>query len=328
MCAEGDVASRVLQLRLLKKQHDDLRERLAQADAELRKLSPHDILQFHIYLERHLADSDSAAKVQEAIVKLLQCLCMVCNVDLPDLSNHGLLDSIRSLLREPHSFTSRLCDTHVSIEDTKGLAQFILSSIQYRRVREKEVNVCYERMHGWISAAYYFAAVSEQAPSVAMELEQKEALLKRVGGSGLARSGRSIFATSLSGRGPAARSPSMTAKVWPAVGVWNRVEQSRSPSPVPNAWNLSSVPGCAARAWSPGAPSFAGPSNVLGARANISPGPSARCPVEIPRLHAEGLLVHSPRPSSRMTSRSPTGHALRLPVTSRQLSAIRLREIA
>merc|ERR1719401_1915913 len=106
---------------------------------------------------------------------------MISNVDLPSLSNDALLGSVRVLLREPHSFTSRLCETHVSIEDTKSLAPFLLSNIQYRRVREKEVNVSYERLYEWLSAAYYYAAVAEQAPIVAKDLEQQEALLKSIG---------------------------------------------------------------------------------------------------------------------------------------------------
>jgi len=164
-------------LRALKGQHDELRAKLDAAEAQVHKLPTHAVIELHIYLERHFVDPALSKDVQTAIVKLLECLCMICHIDI---SPDTFLDSTRRLLRDPHGFTSRLCNTPLSGEDAKSLAPFLLSNMPYKRIRDRNVNACYDALHSWISAKYWYAAIADQADHVAEELKRQEGLLCQV----------------------------------------------------------------------------------------------------------------------------------------------------
>jgi len=179
----GDVAREVVRLRLLNKQHEELRAALTRGEAQLRRLAPCAVLQFYSYLERHLGDAGLSATVPEALLKLVHCLCAVCGVAVTSHKPEGILNSVRMLLREPHSFTSKLCNMpHVSGDEAQGLTPFLLSNVQYKRVRDKEVNACYEAFQSWLSAFYFFSVVADQVAPTAQELEQQEALLRKLNG--------------------------------------------------------------------------------------------------------------------------------------------------
>jgi hypothetical protein len=116
-------------------------------------------------------------------VRLLECLCAVCRIEVASWTPESLLSSVRKLLRDPHSFPSKLISTpHVSGEEAKGLAPFLLSSTQYKRVREKEVNECYDAFSSWLSAFYLFSVVSDEVGPTARSLERQEWLLRRLTG--------------------------------------------------------------------------------------------------------------------------------------------------
>lgn len=176
-----EVANEVLRLRLLKSQHEELRAQLARAEHQLRRLSPHAVFQLRSYLERHFREP--ALSLQEALVRLVECLCAVCRIEVANYSPECLLSSARKLFRDPHSFTSKLCSmNHMSGEEAKGLAPFLLSSTPFKRLREKEVNECYEAFHAWLSAFYLYSVVSDQVNPTAEALERQEWLLRRLTG--------------------------------------------------------------------------------------------------------------------------------------------------
>eukprot|EP00928_Gymnodinium_smaydae_P060034 TRINITY_DN4358_c0_g1_i1.p1 TRINITY_DN4358_c0_g1~~TRINITY_DN4358_c0_g1_i1.p1 ORF type:complete len:919 (+),score=115.86 TRINITY_DN4358_c0_g1_i1:111-2759(+) len=181
-----DVANEVLRLRLQKSQHEELRAQLTRAEGQLRRLSPHTIFQLRSYLERHFKEPHMAAQVQEAMVRLLASLCAVNHIEVGAWTPMNLLNSTRRLFRDPHSFTGRLCSLpHVSGEEAKGLANFILTtSSQFKRVREKEVNECFEAFNTWLSAFYFYSVVADQVGPSIRALEQMEATLRRLSGQG------------------------------------------------------------------------------------------------------------------------------------------------
>jgi len=91
---------------------------------------------------------------------------------------------VRRLLRDAHSFPQRLASIapDFSSEEAKGLAPFLLSCTEFQRVREKEVNECYEAFHSWLSAFYLFSVVADQVTPVMEELAKKEWLLRHLNG--------------------------------------------------------------------------------------------------------------------------------------------------
>eukprot|EP00929_Paragymnodinium_shiwhaense_P080612 TRINITY_DN42045_c0_g1_i1.p1 TRINITY_DN42045_c0_g1~~TRINITY_DN42045_c0_g1_i1.p1 ORF type:complete len:812 (-),score=113.17 TRINITY_DN42045_c0_g1_i1:184-2619(-) len=191
-----DTANEVLRLRLRRSQHEELRVQLTKAEGQLRRLSPHAVFQLRSYLERSFRDANSASMVQEALIRLLESLCAVCHIEIGPISHVNLLNSVRKLFRDPHSFTIKLCQLpHVSSDEAKGLAPFLLHSAQYRRVpREKEVNDCYEAFHAWLSAFYLYSVVSDQVEETAQQLEKQEWMLRRLsqGGSAAAVPGPAL----------------------------------------------------------------------------------------------------------------------------------------
>lgn len=179
-----EVASEVLKLRLMKSQYEELQTQLDRASANLRRLPPQAIFQLRMYLERQLRIRDG---VQEVLLILIECLCAICNIDLRGKTHEELLSAVRRLLRDPHHFTARLCE--ISNErlgmasargrenQAKGLALFLLKGASYKRVREKEVNDCYDALHGWLHALYLFGQVSEKVEPISEELARQEDLL-------------------------------------------------------------------------------------------------------------------------------------------------------
>lgn len=143
-----EVANEVLRLRLVKSQHEELRTQLSRAEGKLKRLSPLAVFQLRSYLERNFREPNLAAHVQDALVRLLECLCAVSRIEVASYTPESLLSSVRKLLRDPHSFTTRLCSMpHMTGEEAKGLAPFLLSTTQFKRVRDKEVNECYDAFH-------------------------------------------------------------------------------------------------------------------------------------------------------------------------------------
>ncbi|CAE7270438.1 unnamed protein product [Symbiodinium microadriaticum] len=176
-----NVSNEVLRLRLLKSQHEELKSQLSRAEAQLRRLSPHAVFQLRSYLEKNLREPSLAMQVQEAIVRLMQCLLAIFKVEVPSLTAEALLSGARKLFRDPHSFTSKLCGMAAfSSDEAKKLAPFLTSGSQFRRVREKEVNECYEALHGWLSAFYTYSSVSDQVVITVQQLEKQEWLLRRL----------------------------------------------------------------------------------------------------------------------------------------------------
>lgn len=182
---EVQAASRVLRLRALQAQHMELRAGLAQAQARVRRLTVHDVLQLHCYLERHLTEPTLAVRVQEAIVRLIEGLCRVCDVEITASGVEPLLEAVRILLRDAEGLSARLCNKpQMCSAEAVGLAPFLLPTTQYRPVREREVNVCYEALHAWLSAFYFVSSAADEMAEVAEDLERRfqECLSCRLGG--------------------------------------------------------------------------------------------------------------------------------------------------
>jgi len=178
-----EIANEVLRLRSLKRQHDEAREQLMKAEAALQRLPPHYLLQLHSFLERHLMDPSLAVHVQDAILKLIEALCAACRVELPSSSPESLMAGARRILRDPHSFTSKLCKLQpVRPSEAKSLAPCLLYASQYKRIREKEVDACCEALHSWVSAFYFYSNISDQIDPVSQELEEQELILARMDG--------------------------------------------------------------------------------------------------------------------------------------------------
>lgn len=110
-------------------------------------------------------------------------MCAVTSIEMTILTPESLLNSCRKLFRDPHSLTSRLVDMEpLSSVEAQGLAPFLLLETEYKQTVDKDVNHCYEALHGWLSAFYFFSAVSDQVSQVAKDLASQEALLRRLGG--------------------------------------------------------------------------------------------------------------------------------------------------
>jgi len=181
MARVQDVSSEVLRLRLLKSQHEELNLQVQRAQGQLRRLSPHTIFQLRSYFEHNLKDVALASQLQEAMVCLLQCLCIVAKIEANAQSPEALLSSARKLFRDPHSFTSKLCNmSMVSSEEAKVLSPYLLPCSQFKRVREKEVNDCYDAFFAWLSSFHMLSLTSDQVGPVAQELERQEWLLRRL----------------------------------------------------------------------------------------------------------------------------------------------------
>jgi len=179
-----DVANEVLRLRLLRSQHEELKTQLTRAEATLKRLSPHSVFQFRSYIERHLKERNLAAQLQETIMRLVQCLCAVLRVEFNMHTSESAVNSVRTLMRDPHSFPHKLAGIapDCSSEEVKGLAPFLLSSAEFQRVKEKEVNECFEVFHAWLSAFYLFSVVADQVTPVTQELLKQECLLRCLDG--------------------------------------------------------------------------------------------------------------------------------------------------
>jgi len=217
-----EVANEVLRLRLLRSQHEELKAQLARAEGTLKRLSPHAVFQFRSYLERHLKEPSLTAQLQEAIMRLVQCLCAVNRVEINMHTSESCLNSVRKLLRDAHTFPHKLASIapDFSSEEAKGLAPFLLSSTEFQRVKDKEVNECYEVFHAWLSAFYLFSVVADQVAPVTQELTKQEWLLRRLNGqvdevhrsSGAASSPRTSMSATPSAVAAAASSSSRGAR--------------------------------------------------------------------------------------------------------------------
>lgn len=175
------VSNEVLRLRLLKSQHEELKAQLSRAEAQLRRLSPHAVFQFRSYLEKHFREPGLAMHLQEPIVRLIQCLFAIFHMEVTAFTAEAMLSGVRKLLRDPHSFTSKLSSMPAfSSDEAKKLAPFLTSGSQFRRVREKEVNECHELLHAWLSSFYTYSSVSDQVSITIQQLENQEWLLRRL----------------------------------------------------------------------------------------------------------------------------------------------------
>lgn len=179
-----EVANAVWRLRCQKRQHDDVREQLAQAQQQLQRLPAHCLLELHGYLEMNLGDPVLSLQVQDAVLKLVEALCTVCSIDLPSTSPDGVLAGSRQLLRDAFSFIGKLCEMEpMTPSEVKCLAPCLLYASQFQKVREREVNQCCEALQFWASSFYFYSNISDQVAPVAQELEAQEALLVRLGGA-------------------------------------------------------------------------------------------------------------------------------------------------
>jgi len=294
------VAKEVMRLRLMKRQYDDLRAQLTRAETQLRRLPPTAISQFLAYLEKNLGDPELAVHVQEAIANLIECLCAVCKVELASATPESLLSSSRRLLRDPHSFAKKLCAMPPrSSAEAEGLAPFLLSDVQYRKVRDKEVNASFEALHSWLTAFYFFSAVSDQVSPIEEELERQEARLRRLEGcpqEDPPPSGRiSTHATSprTRTRGGFQGSPGAKSRM-PLHGA--RGESARSPPPPAVGARGTAASG------SGGAPAsnHGQTSRGFGPRCAQSPGATSRSLRSLAEAAAAGHHASAGQPSAQL----------------------------
>lgn len=306
------MASEILRLRMEKRRHEELRSELAAAEGRLARLPAQSVAQLHSYLERHLSDPAARAQLQAALVGLVQCLCAICRIDVA--APEGLLSGTRKLLRDPQSFTSRLCKAAVSGEEAKGLATYLLSDLQYKRVRDKGVNACYEALHAWIAALYFYAIAADEMAPVAQELERQEAVL-----------------ACLQARPPEpppgrSASPPRPSSFWPraaAVGQSSpsaesqqpapRAERSVSPSHLARALSLGSAwlraasasPAAAVAGWRRSCNSSPRPAQAGGAQGGASP-PREEAPSMATRVASAFMSgIASPRAAAQWQDGNP-----------------------
>lgn len=311
-----EVANEVLRLRLLWSQHEELRTQLSRAEKDLRRLSPHSVFQLRSFYERHFKDPAMAASVQEALLRLLESLCAMCRVPVGACNAASLLNCTRRLFRDPHNFTGRLCAlAPASSEEAKCLAPFLLPSTQYRRVREKEVNDCYDAFHAWISSFYLFSVASDQG--ILQALDENERLLRRLGGQGggaepSPASGTSS-ATAPASRG-AGRSSAAARAANSPIGRGGAAAPRASPTRARPQASTEEVLAALSRSPSPGARAglggvprprvvstssrFAAPSRAAAAAASARAVPAAPAPAAAAALHALAQRHQSPTRAS------------------------------
>lgn len=172
------MASDILHFRLQKRRHDEICAELSAAERLVQRLSPQAVLQFSSYLERHFADPSLHGQMQSSLIGLVQCLCALRRIEVvvPDT----LLASTRRLFRDANGFTRKLCKQNVCREEAQHLATYLLSNSQFKRVRDRGVNTCFDALHAWISAVYFYAMVSDEIAAVAREIESREARLASI----------------------------------------------------------------------------------------------------------------------------------------------------
>lgn len=184
-----EVASQVLRLRALKRQHDEYTEQFSKAEHQLKRTPTHYFLLLQSFLEKHLSEPMLAAQLQQPFAQLIKGLAAACRVELELQSSDDLLGCSRQLFRDAYNFANKLIRQQMlTPQEAKYLAPCLLSGQKYKRVREKEVNACFEVLSEWLSALYFYAGVASQVVVVAWELEEKEALLCQLGGSSWATS--------------------------------------------------------------------------------------------------------------------------------------------
>eukprot|EP00405_Crypthecodinium_cohnii_P050621 CAMPEP_0206597022 /NCGR_PEP_ID=MMETSP0325_2-20121206/43882_1 /ASSEMBLY_ACC=CAM_ASM_000347 /TAXON_ID=2866 /ORGANISM="Crypthecodinium cohnii, Strain Seligo" /LENGTH=1141 /DNA_ID=CAMNT_0054107915 /DNA_START=157 /DNA_END=3583 /DNA_ORIENTATION=- len=180
-----EVSSEVLRLRLLKSQHEELLSQLHRAQTQLRKLSLHAVIQTRSYFEQNLKDVILASQLQEAAICLLQCLGVVCKIECSVLTPEAMLVVVRRMFRDPHNFTSRLCSMPIMTSlEAKELAPYLLPCMQFKRVREKEVNESIEALSAWLTAFHLYSSISDQVAPVGQDLEKQERLLRQLSSQG------------------------------------------------------------------------------------------------------------------------------------------------
>mmetsp|Transcript_43995 Transcript_43995/g.104106 ORF Transcript_43995/g.104106 Transcript_43995/m.104106 type:complete len:739 (-) Transcript_43995:206-2422(-) len=305
-----EVANEVLRLRLQKSQFEELRGQLSAATGQMRRLAPHAVFQFRSYFERNLRDSNSASQIQEALTGLIECLCAICKVEVNLLAHEALLSTIRRLLRDPHNFTSKLANMPpLPGEEAKSLAPFLLSSTKFKRVREREVNECFDVFRAWIAAFYLYSACADQVGPVSSQLEKQEKLLQRLTGQveELPRTSLTAPRPSIAGERPAAQASTRTScggqagaaprrHTSPIGGRQASVQGGPSPSRVPTTsgrWavvDAESMPTVSSRPPSPA---------VRSAASLVRPGPSAGGKISPLRSTSPGRTdaLHGLRPA-------------------------------
>lgn len=353
-----EVASEVLKLRLLKSQHEELRVQLDRASANLRRLPPQALFQLRMYLERQLRLRDG---VQEVLLILIECLCQICNIEFRQgKTQEELLSAVRRLLRDPHHFASKLCEIQLGLysargreNQAKGLALFLLKGPNYKRVREKEVNDCYDALHGWLHALYLFNQVSAKVEPISEELARQEDLLSdlatqeriaaakggttmqrpRVSAPGAQRAPTSAMRQSPLLKGTAISGGSgVSGRSRPAAGSGSPGQTAgglrRSPSN--GSIGRSQSPGLDSRSPSPPVPSYRGPAprspipaasgrgTATAGSTTSNSGNIASRQAILNRTQSEKTLGRSPR--NTRASRSPSPGNTRPPV-ERQSSA-------
>jgi len=217
-----EVATNVLRLRALKRQHEEFREQFSKAEHLVKRTPTHYFLLFQSYLEKHLSEPMLAAQLQQPFLQLIRGLAAACRVDAELPNSEALLACTRRLFRDAHSFAARLCKVQpLSQNEAKYLAPCLLAGQKYRRVREKEVNACFEALSEWLSALYFYSGVFDQVADVARELEEQEALLRQLGDpSGLSKaSGASEVAMPTPAVAPTRMASSSLSKSTSAAGI-------------------------------------------------------------------------------------------------------------
>lgn len=175
-----DVAAEVLKLRLVQQQHQELKQQYSRAQSQLKRLPPHSVTQLQHHLEQNLKNNGA---VQEALLMLIQSLCVVCRIEFS-----GDLISVRRLLQDPHTFTTRLCSVTPQTfqmretDDSSGLALFLAACSKFEPVRERHVNECYQVLRAWLQAFWLFSQVAAEVAPTAERLIRQENLLRRLSG--------------------------------------------------------------------------------------------------------------------------------------------------
>lgn len=173
-----ELATELLRLRDLKRQHDTVRDGLVAAEQRLQQVPPYALLRLHCYLEQQLGDPKAAGHLQTPFVQLIKAMCLACRLQFRSTRPEALLASARELLCESHGLAGRLRRLPpLTPDESKALAPCLVHLQGFRPLRDEEVNACFAALAAWASAFYAYSRVAGQMGPVEDDIREHEALL-------------------------------------------------------------------------------------------------------------------------------------------------------
>eukprot|EP00929_Paragymnodinium_shiwhaense_P120902 TRINITY_DN92967_c0_g1_i1.p1 TRINITY_DN92967_c0_g1~~TRINITY_DN92967_c0_g1_i1.p1 ORF type:complete len:743 (-),score=112.60 TRINITY_DN92967_c0_g1_i1:218-2446(-) len=182
-----DIASEVLRLRLVQSQHRQLEAQLRAAHEQLEQMPLERMGALRNHLEMAFRPGGAPGTLGSvnggvpptSLLGFMECLCVVCDVQIATRKQDDLVIATKWLLHEPKLLIDRIIHMPpAKPAQSRRLAPFLLSRDSSWRGHLGEAGQCYENLRSWLSCYYQVSLVSSQMEETSKQLEENERLLE------------------------------------------------------------------------------------------------------------------------------------------------------